>query len=61
MGRMGGTETIVATATSKSPSLRTTIPIFIVKQIGLKEGDHLNWELDKVSGVWIMKVVKKEK
>ncbi len=59
MARMDGTETIVASATSKSKSLRTTIPVFIVKQIGLEEGDHLDWELDKDGKSWIAKISKK--
>jgi len=40
-----GEVTVLATATSKSKSLRTTVPIGIIRQLGLKEGDRLLWEL----------------
>jgi len=40
-----GEVTILANATSKSQSLRTTVPIGIIRQLGLKEGDKLLWEL----------------
>ncbi len=36
---MSGIETIVSSAKSESRSLRTTIPVFIVEQVGFKEGD----------------------
>ena len=41
---MGEITTLVK-ATSKTLSLRTTVPKNIVNQFGLKEGDKLNWEL----------------
>jgi bifunctional DNA-binding transcriptional regulator/antitoxin component of YhaV-PrlF toxin-antitoxin module len=37
--------TTLARATSKSDSLRTTVPKGIVRQFNLKEGDKLNWEI----------------
>ena len=40
-----GEVTILANATSKSQSLRTTVPIGIIRQLGLKDGDRLLWEL----------------
>jgi hypothetical protein len=40
-----GEVTVLANATSKSQSLRTTVPIGIIRQLGLKEGDKLLWEL----------------
>jgi hypothetical protein len=40
-----GELTILAPATSRSQSLRTTVPIGIIRQLGLKEGDGLVWEL----------------
>jgi hypothetical protein len=40
-----GEITILANATSKSQSLRTTVPIGITRQLGLREGDRLVWEL----------------
>ena len=39
-------------------SLRATIPMSIVKQLNLNEGDYLEWDMDKVNGRWIV-VVKK--
>lgn len=36
---------MVARATSKSSSLRATIPEQIAKQMGLEAGDVLDWEL----------------
>lgn len=59
MGRVGGTETIVGLATAESRSMRTTIPAFVVKQMGLIEGDHLDWELDKNDGTWSATITKK--
>lgn len=40
------TQTVVAKASSKSESLRTTIPAGIVKQFDLKEGDKLDWNIE---------------
>lgn len=40
-----GEVTILAKATSQSQSLRTTVPIGIIRQLGLQEGDKLVWEL----------------
>lgn len=45
-----GEVTVVTKATSKSKSLRTTIPMGIVKQFNLLEGDKLNWEIKAESG-----------
>jgi len=38
-------ETIVHSATSKGTSYRTTIPAFIISQMGLKKGSVLRWEI----------------
>ena len=38
-------ETALTKATSKSESLRTTVPAAIVKQFDLKEGDKLVWDM----------------
>ena len=59
MARLAGTETVAVLATSKSKSLRTTIPFFVVKQVGLENGDHLEWELDKDGDAWHAIVRKK--
>jgi len=40
-----GEVTFLANATSRSQSLRTTVPIGIIRQLGLREGDALVWEL----------------
>lgn len=60
MARMSGTETIVSSAKSESRSLRTTIPVFIVDQVGFKEGDHITWRVDKDDNSWIAIIKKKE-
>lgn len=52
MGRMSGTDTMVSSARSNSRSLRTTIPVFVVEALGLKEGMSLHWELDKDGKTW---------
>ncbi len=40
-----GEHTVLTKATPKSDSLRTTVPMSIVRQFGLKDGDRLKWEL----------------
>ncbi|WP_083773991.1 AbrB/MazE/SpoVT family DNA-binding domain-containing protein [Acidilobus saccharovorans] len=40
-----GEITVLTKATSKSKSLRTTVPAGIVRQFNLSEGDKLNWEI----------------
>jgi hypothetical protein len=42
---MGETTTLALNAPNKA-SLRTTIPMFIVKQWRLKPGDKLDWSLE---------------
>ena len=51
-----GEITVLTKATSKSKSLRTTIPIGIVKQFNLSEGDKLNWEIRAEGGELIIVV-----
>ncbi len=43
---MGGETTTLTKATSKSESLRTTVPAGIARQFKLKEGDKLEWEIE---------------
>lgn len=43
---MDGETTILTRATSKSESLRTTLPAGIARQFRLKEGDKLEWVLE---------------
>jgi len=52
-----GEITVLTKATSKSKSLRTTIPMGIVKQFNLSEGDKLNWEI-RVEGGELIIVVR---
>lgn len=52
-----GEITALNKATTKSKSLRTTIPMGIVKQFNLSEGDKLNWEI-RVEGGELIIVVK---
>jgi len=51
-----GEITVLTKATSKSKSLRTTVPMGIVKQFNLSEGDKLNWEIRAEDGGLIIVV-----
>lgn len=44
--RDNGEITIITSATSKSKSLRTTIPAGIVRQFSLTEGSKLGWQIE---------------
>ncbi len=46
--------TTLGTATSKNPSLRTTVPAAVVKQLHLKKGSKLDWMFDKENGIDIV-------
>ncbi|TET90504.1 MAG: AbrB/MazE/SpoVT family DNA-binding domain-containing protein [Methanomassiliicoccales archaeon] len=54
---MEGEVTVLTPASSKSRSLRTTLPMSIVKQFKLKQGDRLSWKL-QARGDEIVIVVK---
>jgi len=58
-----GEITILTKATTKSKSLRTTIPIWIVKQFNLSEGDKLSWKFRVEEGelIIIVKPIKGSK
>ncbi len=43
---MDAETTILTKATSKSESLRTTVPAGIARQFQLKEGDKLKWVIE---------------
>ena len=43
-----GKKTSLHAATTSSESLRTTVPMFILRQFKLEEGDMLEWELKAV-------------
>lgn len=55
-----GEETVLSKATLKSRSLRTTVPMGIVRQFNLMEGDRLNWEI-RAEGGELLIVVKPKK
>lgn len=54
-----GIETILTKGSTKGNSLRTTVPISIVKQFGLGEGDILDWTLKVENNKLIIEVVPK--
>jgi hypothetical protein len=45
MSRQQGEITVLTKANTRSKSLRTTIPISIIRQFGLTERSHLRWEI----------------
>jgi antitoxin component of MazEF toxin-antitoxin module len=51
-------ESVLHPATSKSNSLRTTVPAYIVNQFSLKKGDKLNWGIE--NGSVVIQVAKQE-
>ena len=53
-----GAKSTVAKASSKSPSIRTTIPEGIAKEMGLEVGDVLDWETASEGGKRVMKARK---
>lgn len=55
-----GETTTLAKASSQFNSLRTTVPMSVVKQWKLKEGDKFDWEWKVVDGEMVL-VVKKAK
>jgi bifunctional DNA-binding transcriptional regulator/antitoxin component of YhaV-PrlF toxin-antitoxin module len=55
-----GYKSAVAKASSKSPSVRTTIPEKVASEVGIRPGDVLDWEVTSEKGRSIMKVKKLE-
>jgi len=53
-----GEKSAVAKASSKSPSVRTTVPEKIAKEMELRVGDILDWEIGSQSGRTIARVKK---
>ena len=51
-----GEITVITKATSKSKSLRTTVPAGIVKHFNLSKGDKLYWEIKAEGGELIIVV-----
>jgi hypothetical protein len=58
MSRDLGEVTIANKASSKFASLRTTIPMSIVRQWKLKDGDKLDWEWKVVDGKMVLVLSK---
>jgi hypothetical protein len=58
MSRRMGEITIASKASSKFASLRTTIPMSIVRQWKLKNGDKLDWEWKVIEGQLSLVVTK---
>jgi hypothetical protein len=58
MSRSMGEITIANKASSKFASLRTTIPMSIVRQWKLKDGDKLDWEWKVIDGQMSLVVTK---
>jgi len=56
-----GEETTLAKNSPRFASLRTTIPMSIVRQWRLKEGDKLDWSWEARNGEMILVVRKKLK
>lgn len=54
---MGETTTLALNAPNKA-SLRTTIPMFIVKQWDLKSGDQLDWSFSLLNNEMVVVVRK---
>lgn len=52
---MGETSTLT-TATTGKESLRTTVPMSVLKQFNLKAGDKLDWNFDVKDGEIILLV-----
>ena len=63
MASQEGENTVLSGATTNSKSLRATVPIGIVRQFGLKEGDQINWQLKAEGGELVIhaKPIKQDK
>jgi len=55
-----GEVTTLTKASPKFSSLRTTVPMGLVKQFNLKEGDRLDWSIEARGGELIIVVRKVE-
>ena len=61
MSRDLGEVTVATKASSKFASLRTTIPMSIVKQWKLKDGDKIDWEWKVLDGKMALIVTRVSK
>ena len=55
-----GSRSVLKRSSPKSISLRTTVPLAIVEQLDLKEGDVLDWEISFIEGEKVVIVRKVE-
>jgi len=53
-----GEKTKVTALSSKSRSLKTTIPLKIVDEIGIKPGSWLDWEIKEINGEKVIVIRK---
>ena len=53
-------ETTKLTPANTAKSLRTTVPMPILKQLELTESDYLDWDMDKVNNEWVVTIRKKQ-
>ncbi len=56
MASESGENTTLSGAASNTKSLRTTVPIGLARQFGLKEGDRINWQMKIENGELVMVV-----
>ena len=61
MSRDLGEVTVASKASSKFASLRTTIPVSIVRQWKLKDGDKIDWEWKVIEGKMALVVTRVSK
>jgi hypothetical protein len=57
---MGETSSLTKNTAHKA-SLRTTVPMFIVKHLNVKPGDHLDWSIEAVKDQTVVVVRKAKK
>jgi len=63
MAEIEGEITTLTPAKTKSISLRTTVPISLVRQFNLKAGDHPNWKFEVKDGnmITVVRPIKTQK
>ena len=50
----------VSAARPESISIRTTMPVFIAKQMDLSVGNVLDWKIGKIDNIWMVTITRKE-
>ena len=58
MARMAENQTKVTSAKPETISVRTTIPNFVAKTVGIRSGDTLDWSIDKKGKTWEITIKK---